>query len=282
MSADGEVPPFEDPRRVLGRHRLSPKKRMSQNFLVARSVVERIAAATQVKEGELILELGPGLGTLTGELLRRGARVLAIEKDPEMIDVLREELGAIERFEVRYGDAATVHLAEAVRDEGCPIRVVGNLPYSVTGAILRNLGTQRRELISAVVMVQREVRDRLIAAPGKKDYGALSVFTQAAFEVERVLDVKPGSFHPPPKVSSAVVRLVPCERAEETPQFRVVVRAAFETRRKTLRNALKRIADVELVDRALAEAGIDGGRRGETLSVEEFATLAGVSDEWCR
>ncbi len=273
-----DAPPFEDPRRVLSRHELSPKKRMSQSFLVARSVVERIADTTEIANGERIVELGPGLGTLTGELLRRGGVVIAIEKDPDMIEVLEAELGHTGRVEVRQADAAEVDFGSFAADGGGPIKVVGNLPYAVTGAILRNLVAHRTSLAMAVVMIQREVRDRLVARPSTRNYGALTVFTQAAFAVDKVLDVKPGSFHPPPRVSSAVVRLTPREvaRAEETPWFRRVVKASFQTRRKTLRNALKKIpqATVADVDRALAETGIDGARRGETLDVEEFGALA--------
>jgi 16S rRNA (adenine1518-N6/adenine1519-N6)-dimethyltransferase len=258
----------------LARHDLSPKKRMSQNFLVARQIVERIADATEVREGERIVELGPGLGTLTGELLRRGARVIAIEMDPEMVEVVEEELGNTGRVEVRQADAAEIDLASIA--EGEPIKVVGNLPYAVTGAILKNLIAHRRSISSAVVMVQREVRDRLVSRPKSRDYGALTVFTQAAFRVDKVVDVKAGSFHPPPKVASAVVRLTPLEppRAEETPTFRSVVKAAFQARRKTLRNALRQRISTEIVDQALADASIDGGRRGETLDVEEFGALA--------
>ncbi len=274
--SNSDPPPFENPRRVLGRHALSPKKRMSQNFLVARAVVERIADATMLEEGERIVELGPGLGTLTGELVRRKGRVLAIDKDPEMVEVVREELGRTGRVEVREADAAEVDFGAIAADEGKPIKVVGNLPYAVTGAILKNLVTHRASLALAVVMVQREVRDRLVARPGTKDYGVLSVFTQAAFAVEKVMDVKAGCFHPPPRVTSAVARLTPLDppRAEESDAFRRVVKAAFETRRKTLRNALRKSAAREHVDGALSDAGIDGSRRGETLSVEEFAALA--------
>jgi 16S rRNA (adenine1518-N6/adenine1519-N6)-dimethyltransferase len=281
MSEQTPLPPFEDPRRVLSRHSLHPKKYMSQNFLVARSVVERIADAAEISADERVVELGPGLGTLTGELLRRGARVVAVEMDREMIEVLHAELDSTGRFEVLHGDAAEFDFG-SVATSG-PVKVLGNLPYAVTGAILRNLVSQRAVIERAVIMIQREVRDRLVAKPATRDYGALTVFTQAAFDVFKVIDVKPGSFHPPPKVSSAVVRLVPLSpaRAEETPAFRAVVKAAFETRRKTLRNALRKVQGIEAVDLALSRTGIDGTRRGETLSVEEFGALS-ISAEWCK
>ncbi|MBW2460340.1 MAG: ribosomal RNA small subunit methyltransferase A [Deltaproteobacteria bacterium] len=270
------IPAFEDPRKVLARYGLAPKRRMSQNFLIARSVVERIADAANAAPGAPVVELGPGLGTLTGELLRRGSRVVAVEKDPQMIAVLEAEFGDVDAFEVRAGDATSLDLGALAIELGGPLTLVGNLPYAATGAIMRNLVRQRSAIAAAVVMVQREVRDRLAADPGTSAYGALTVFVRAAFEVERVINVTPGSFHPPPKVASAVARLVPPAelRAEETETFRGVVRSAFDARRKTLRNALRRKFEGDQVDAALEATGIDGRRRGETLSVEEFRGLA--------
>lgn len=271
-----ELPEWEDPRRVMRRHGLAPKRAFSQNFLVARSAVERIVEALAPRPDELTVELGPGLGTLTGALLRAGARVLAVERDRDMLAVLAREYAGASTLTVREGDAATVDL-EALAAEHGPIALVGNLPYAITGAILRNLTEHRRAVSRAVVMVQREVRDRLLAEPGSKDYGALTVFVQASFDVEPVLRVPAGAFHPPPKVESAVVKLVPrtLPRAEETPAFRDVVQAAFGMRRKTLRNGLRKIG----AEAVLEATGIDGNRRGETLSIEELAALA---DAWSR
>ncbi len=292
-----EVPVWEDPRRALTRHDARPKRSFSQNFLVARPIVENIADAAAVRAGDAVVELGPGLGTLSAALLRRGARVLAIEKDREMIDVLRSDLldassplllgrglreGAA--FAVEEGDATTVDLAAVrarwgVRDgasgEPRPLVVVGNLPYAVTGGIFRNLIAHRAHVARALVMIQKEVRDRLLAEPGTKDYGTLTVFVRAAFRVEPVLKASPGAFHPPPRVESAVVRLVPrLDAIEENDALRSAVRACFEQRRKTLRNGLVAIVGAERADDVLTRAAIDGKRRGETLSLEEIAGLA--------
>ncbi|MCA9616778.1 MAG: ribosomal RNA small subunit methyltransferase A [Sandaracinus sp.] len=258
---------------MLARHGYAPSKRYSQNFLVTEGVVEGIAEAVALAEGERVIELGPGAGTLTTALLRRGANVLAIEKDPRMLALLREELADVERFELREGDAAALDLA-ALTDT--PIAVTGNLPYAITGSIFRGLVAQKALVARSVVMVQREVRDRLLAAAGESDYGALTVFVTAAFRVEPVMTVKPGAFFPPPKVTSAVVRLVPhaVPRAEETEGFRRVVRAAFDKRRKTLRNALSGLAAPEVLAAAFESAEVDPGLRGETLDVEAFARLA--------
>lgn len=271
-------PDWEDPRRVLARHGLAPKRGFSQNFLVSRSAVEKIALAVAPAPGELVVELGAGLGTLTGALLRAGAHVIAIERDRDMAGVLRAELDGVERFELIEADAAALDLASLAARAGGRVAIAGNLPYAITGQILRALVDGVAHVSRAVVMIQREVRDRLLAPPGTKTYGALTVHTTSVFRVEPIVRVSAGSFHPPPKVESAVVRLVPLDRprAEPTAAFREVVRASFEARRKTLRNALVQLAggDGARVDRALVAAAIDGTRRGETLSVEELDAVA--------
>ena len=264
---------WEDPRKALARHGLQPKRSFSQNFLVARSVVEAIAEAAVPASGAHVVELGPGLGTLTAALLRRGARVTAVERDRDMIAVLRADFGDA-ALEVIEADAAEIDLASLGKD--APFALAGNLPYAATGAIMTNLGRHRRALTQAVLMVQKEVRDRLVASPGTKEWGMPSVFVQAAFEVRSLLKVPAGAFHPAPKVDSAVVRLVPraVARAEETPSFVRVVHAGFGARRKTLRNALSRDLPIDRIDAALAATGIDGIRRAETLTIEELASLA--------
>jgi 16S rRNA (adenine1518-N6/adenine1519-N6)-dimethyltransferase len=267
---------FEDPRTLLKRYGLRAKRGMSQNFLVSQAGVDAIVRAVGAAPGERVVELGAGLGTLTTALMRAGARVLAIERDLDMIRVLTAELGP-HGLEIRRDDAACIDYAAIAMQQGSKVCVVGNLPYAITGAILRNLVESRASLSRAIVMVQREVRDRLVAEPGTADYGALTVFTSAAFEIDTVLRLPQGAFHPPPKVQSAVVRLVPRSTplAEETDAFRAVVRGAFQSRRKTLRNAL-RACGIAQSDQALERAGIDPTRRGETLSVLEFDTLARI------
>jgi 16S rRNA (adenine1518-N6/adenine1519-N6)-dimethyltransferase len=290
-----ERPPWEDPRRALARHGQRPKRAFSQNFLVSRPIVEGIADACGVRPGDAVVELGPGLGTLSAALLRRGARVLAVERDRDMIGVLEADLvdpgsalleGGLPEgaaFVVEEGDATTVDLG-ALRDRWgtpdarggrAPLVVVGNLPYAVTGAIFRNLVAQASNVARAIVMVQKEVRDRLVADPGTKDYGTLTVFVRTAFDVQPVLRASAGAFHPPPKVESAVVRLVPrADPVPETEGLRRAVRACFEQRRKTLRNGLVSTAGAERADAVLSAAGIDGRRRGETLALAEIAALA--------
>ncbi|MBO6939563.1 MAG: ribosomal RNA small subunit methyltransferase A [Deltaproteobacteria bacterium] len=267
-----DAPPWEDPRKVLARHGERPSRRYSQNFLVAESVVERIAAVVAPSEGERIIEIGPGVGTLTTALLRRGARVEAIEKDPRMRAILEAELGPTERFSLVGEDAMALDLA-AMAPEG-RVAVVGNLPYAITGAIFRQLVSGHAHVDRAVLMTQREVATRLVAEPGTKAYGPLGVFVGVVFEVTKVLDVSPGSFHPAPKVRSAVSLLTPRTQPLADPDeavFTEVVRGAFGQRRKTLRNSLRK---VEGAVAAMEELGIDSGRRAETLSLEELVAIA--------
>lgn len=274
---------FVDPRTVLARHGLKPKYSFGQNFLVASAIVEKIAALCVPNGQGKVVEIGAGLGTLTSALLARGAHVVAIERDRELLPVLREELAdGLERgaLELVEADAARVDLDDLLGDRGAPDgleRVVaGNLPYQITGRLLEMTIPVAPKIARAVFMVQKEVADRLAAAPASEAYGQLSVFVQAAFAVERALIVRAGCFHPAPRVDSAVVvlRPLPKPRAEETDSFRAVVHAAFGARRKTLRNALAGLTQSPEKKAAVEATGIDLGRRGETLSVEEFAAIA--------
>ena len=274
-SMTARSPEIADARDLLRKYDLQPKRSFSQNFLIQPNVVAQIADAAAAL-GKQVVELGPGLGALTAALLARDCHVLAVELDRDMVRVLHTELGAEPELEVREGDAAQLDFSAYSEACGSKLVVAGNLPYQATGAILRQVVQHRPVLNGAVLMVQREVRDRLVAEPGTKAYGALTVFTRAGFEVETICRLRPGSFYPPPQVDSAVVRLLPlaCPIAEETGSFREVVRAAFQTRRKTLRNALRALGDEPRAARALDQAGVDPGRRGETLSVEGFASVA--------
>ena len=266
---------FEDPRRVLARHGLTPKRSFSQNFLISERVVRAIVQACALNEELSVVELGPGCGTLTVALAAVCRRVYAVERDPDMLAVLEAELDPA-RVQLVRGDAKQVDLRGL--GGGAPITVAGNLPYAITGAILRQLVEQSELVKCAVLMVQREVRDRLIAAPDTSEYGALTVFTSQVFDVETVVQVPRTAFHPPPKVTSSVVRLVPRTqlRAPRSDAFDRVVRASFQARRKTLRNALVQQLGAALSDQILQASAIDGRRRGETLSVEEFGALAGA------
>ncbi len=276
---------------------LAPKKRLGQNFLLDEHACVRIAEAATTPEGGTVLEIGPGLGALTLPLLRRAARVIALERDADLVPLLEER--ASERaqgaprdrgpdaaaptstLQVLTGDALEADWG-ALLEGPRPHTIAGNLPYLITGRLLERSIELAWRIDRAVFMVQAEVADRLLAAPGTKAYGALTVFTRAAFEVRKLLTLKGGAFYPRPEVSSSVVVLVPRRPAitEETPAFRALVKGAFGTRRKTLRNAWKGIFawSPEELTRHAADAGIDLDARGETLSPETFAKLAAIAD----
>jgi 16S rRNA (adenine1518-N6/adenine1519-N6)-dimethyltransferase len=260
---------------------LSPKKRFGQNFLVDPGASRAIAEAATTPSGGTVLEIGPGLGALTRPLLERAERVVAIERDRDLVPILREEFAEpIEtgRVEVIENDAMHVDWMAALEGGPEPRTIAGNLPYQITGALLERAVGLASRIDRAVFMVQAEVAERLLASPGSKTYGVLTVFTQAAFEVRRVLSVKAGAFYPRPEVDSAVVLLVPHRpaRAEETEAFREAVRAAFGARRKTLRNAWRGLYGLspKALEARAAEADISLDARGETLSVEQFARFA--------
>lgn len=257
---------------------LAPKKRFGQNFLVEANTARAIAEAATTPAGGTVLEIGGGLGALTRPLLERAARVVVIERDRDLVPLLSAELEvpiAEGRASVIEADALLVDW-EAQLVGPRPHVIAGNLPYQITGALLERATTISHRVDRAVFMVQAEVADRLIAPPGSKTYGVLSVFVQAAFDVRRILTVRAGAFFPRPEVDSAVVLLVSRRRAEETDAFRESVRLAFGSRRKTLRNAWRGLYgwSKEELEAHAAAASISLDARGETLSVEDFARIA--------
>ena len=270
---------WEDPRRVLARHGMSPKRSFSQNFLISPRIVREIVEACALTPDRRVVELGPGCGTLTSALAAAGARVIAVERDPDMLQILEAESDPA-RIQLLRGDAKQVDFAALRLSQDERLIVAGNLPYAITGAILRHLIEHASLLERAVLMVQREVRDRLVAAADTSAYGALTLFATQVFRVESVVHVPRTAFHPAPKVTSSVVRLTPWEtpRAPVSAGFERVVRAAFQARRKTLRNALTQQLGAAVSQQILERASIDGQRRGETLSIEEFGRLASELD----
>jgi 16S rRNA (adenine1518-N6/adenine1519-N6)-dimethyltransferase len=269
-----------DPRAVLRGAGLHPKKALGQNFLVAEPIARAIAEAC-VPDAEVgrarVVEIGAGTGALTRWLIERARHVVAIERDRELAPLLGEQLGAATATVVE-ADARTTDLAALLgpEDAGTPRVLCGNLPYAITGELLRRAVEEASHFERAVFMVQSEVATRLAASPGGKEWGALTVFVHAAFSVRRVLRAPPGAFHPAPAVSSAVVELLPLRppRAVETPAFRMLVKRGFEARRNTLRNAWAGLApDAASLERAAQRAGISLTARGETLDVEAFARM---------
>jgi 16S rRNA (adenine1518-N6/adenine1519-N6)-dimethyltransferase len=266
----------DTPRDILRRHGLHAKHSWGQNFLGDPEILEAIADALELREGEPLVELGPGLGHLTRFLAATGARVTAVEKDRDMIAVLEKE--AIPGVRVVSGNAATVDFAEVA---GVPeLKVAGNLPYHLTSSILFQVLEQRDHVTCAVFTLQKEVVDRLSARPGGREYGLLSAILGLYFEPEHLFDIDAHRFHPPPKVDSAVLRLTrrpqPLAPVVDGARFIRLVKAGFAQRRKTLINSLKSdksLGTLEQLQQALATAGIDPTRRAETLSPEEFAAI---------
>ena len=266
----------ESPRELLRKYGLRPKQSWGQNFLGDPEVLSRIAAAVAIRPGELVVELGPGLGHLTRALAAAGAKVVAVERDRDMVRVLEEQ--QLPGVRVVAANAAAVDFAQVSGEQR--VAVVGNLPYHLTSPILFQVLDQREHVSRAVFTLQDEVVTRLAAEPGGRDYGLLTVLLGAYFDIEKLFSLPAHLFHPPPKVDSAVVRLtaLPRPRAEvkSHERFRKLVKAAFAQRRKTLSNSLRSdpsLATPEQMKAALERAGIDGGRRAETLSIEEFAAL---------
>jgi 16S rRNA (adenine1518-N6/adenine1519-N6)-dimethyltransferase len=245
------------------------KKALGQHFLVDSHYVGRIIAAIRPQSADRMVEIGPGPGALTRPLLESLRHLDVVELDREMVA----------RLEIEFSpERLTIHRADALRfpfsDLGPDLRVVGNLPYNISSPLLFHLAEYAQGIRDMVFMLQKEVVDRMAAAPATPDYGRLSVMLQARFRVEKLFTVPPGAFRPPPKVDSAIVRLIPLPGVavpyHDHTLFAEVVARAFGQRRKTLRNTLR-----GLVDEAIFEKlAIDPGRRGETLSVAEFAALA--------
>jgi len=250
-------------------HGHQPRKRFGQNFLADPHYVARILDAVASREGDNVVEIGPGLAALTAGLIKRAGRITAIELDRDLAARLRNDFSPAQ-LTLHEGDALAFDFAPLGEDQ----RIVGNLPYNISTPLLFHLMGYGSRLRDVHVMLQKEVVARMAAAPGTPDYGRLSVMLQVKFCVTRLFVIPPGAFRPAPKVDSALVRLVPLGAdappiADEA-WFARIVAAAFGQRRKTLRNALATLCD----ETALRAAGVDPAARGETLSVGDFVRLA--------
>jgi 16S rRNA (adenine1518-N6/adenine1519-N6)-dimethyltransferase len=276
-------------RELLAAHGIRLKKSLGQNFLTDMHVLDKIVRAVDISDRAGVLEIGPGIGALTERLAEKARKVVAVELDDRLVPVLRELFKSRPNVEIIHGDALKVDLQAIVQSsfEGVDeVHVAANLPYYVTSPILVRLLEERLGLKRIVIMIQKEVADRLTARPGTKDYGSLSVLVRYFAEAEEVARVPAHVFVPRPQVDSAVVKLTLRERPAVTvvnePLFFRVVRAAFAQRRKTLSNtlhsALLSSREKREVEDWLTQAGIDPKRRGETLDLEEFAAITEVLD----
>jgi hypothetical protein len=277
------IPVIADPavtRHILNAFHLRASKRLGQNFLVDAGVVRGIVAAAEPAPADTVLEIGPGIGTLTQGLAETGARVVAVELDKKLPAVLAETLKDYDNVTVVPGDILKINIPETLGiKEGERFKVVANLPYYITTPIIMTLLEQRLPIERLVMMVQKEVAMRMTARPGSKNYGALSLAVQYFTAPRMIMDVPPHAFRPVPEVTSAVVACVVRETPSVTPRdeqlFFRLIRAAFGQRRKTLPNALTGAGlSKEAACAALGAAGIAENARGEQLSLEEFARLS--------
>ena len=262
---------------ICKRFDIKMSKKLGQNFLIKRGIVDEIVHAAELTVGEPVLEVGPGIGTLTQGLAQSGADVTAIELDRRLLEVLDTTLASYDNVRIIHGDVLKLDVPTIMNHK--PFKVVANLPYYITTPIIMSLLESKLPIERLVVMVQKEVALRMIAKPGTKDYGALSVAVQYYTEPDIVLDVPPKSFLPAPAVTSSVIRCVlrdkpPVDVIDEKLFFRVV-KAGFAQRRKTFSNTMKTTGLTrDRIEELLVKANIDGQRRGETFILQEFADVA--------
>ena len=271
----GSINPKINPKEFFSDINSHPNKNLGQNFIRDLRVIDRIAASSVLSSDDEILEIGPGLGALTIALANEAKRVVAVEKDKKLYDRLCELFVDYSNVELLNQDALKTDYSNLYN--GQKLKVIANLPYSVSSPLLFGLLEQRQYFSSMVLMLQQEVGERISAAPSGKTYGSISVMLQAYYDITREFRVSPESFWPRPKVDSVVLKLVPLEESttniKDEKLFEKVVRAAFSSRRKMLGNSLQTGFSKELVIQAMNKSGIDPKRRAETLSVEEFAKL---------
>ena len=269
-------------RKELTEYGFIPKKRWGQHFLIDRNILDKVIRTAQLEKGDVVLEVGPGLGEMTLALARQARKVIAVEIDPKLVKILKKKTADLPNVEVVKGDILKINFNELLHQEGQRLKVVANLPYQISTPLLFRFIESRDVFSTLTLMLQKEVAERMIAPPGGKDYGPLSIFTQAVSNLSICFFIKPSAFFPPPKVDSAVIHMVwnerPCVELEEKEWFKNVVRGCMGYRRKRLMNALKH-SDIALppdIEQRMEKIGIDPHRRPGTLTIQEFARLAEI------
>ena len=271
---------------VLQKYNFSFQKKFGQNFLIDTHVLDKIIASAEITKDDMVLEIGPGIGTMTQYLACAAGKVVAVEIDKTLIPILEDTLSEYDNVQIINQDVLKVNLAKLAEEEndGKPIKVVANLPYYITTPIIMGLFENHVPLKSITVMVQKEVADRMQVGPGTKDYGALSLAVQYYAKPYIVANVPPNCFMPRPKVGSAVIRLEryeepPVQVADEKLMFQII-RASFNQRRKTLVNGLKNSPEIQFskeeIEAAIETLGKGASVRGEALTLEEFARLSNI------
>ena len=271
---------------VLQKYNFNFQKKFGQNFLIDTHVLDKIISAAGITKDDFVLEIGPGIGTMTQYLACVAREVVAVEIDKNLIPILEDTLSDYDNVSIINEDILRVDLVSLAeeKNQGCPIKVVANLPYYITTPIIMGLFEKKVPLESITVMVQKEVADRMQVGPGTKDYGALSLAVQYYAEPYIVANVPPNCFMPRPSVGSAVIRLtrhkeMPVQVKDEQLMFKLI-RASFNQRRKTLANGLKNSSELdlskEMIEQAIEQLGKGASIRGEALTLEEFAQLANI------
>ncbi len=275
---------------VIQKYEFTFQKKFGQNFLIDTHVLERIIEAAGITKDDFVLEIGPGIGTMTQYLCENAREVTAVEIDKKLISILEDTLGSYDNVTVINEDILKVDIGKLAEEKngGKPIKVVANLPYYITTPIIMGLFESHVPIDSITVMVQKEVANRMQVGPGTKDYGALSLAVQYYAKPEIVANVPPNCFMPRPKVGSAVIRLTrhektPVEVEDEKLMFRII-RASFNQRRKTLVNGLNNAPDIpvskENIAKAIQELGVSESIRGEALTLEQFAKLSNLMGKY--
>jgi len=259
-----------------------PKKRLGQHFLVDRNILDKVIRTAEVTKEDVVLEVGPGLGEMTFGLSQKAKRVIAIEIDSKLVDQLRIKFEDIPNLEIVQGDILKYDFSPLFQKAGRPMKVVANLPYQISTPLLFRFLEEREKFSSLLLMLQKEVAQRLIASPGNKEYGPLSIFVQRVSEVSIRFFIKPIAFFPPPKVDSALVeirwRKSPLVDLEDEGWFKKVVQGCFNYRRKTLINGL-RYSGLPLpkdIEQRMKRIHLNPQRRPETLTIKEFSSLAEI------
>jgi len=269
-------------RKELAEYGLIPKKGWGQHFLIDRNILNKVIRTAQVEKGDVVLEVGPGLGEMTLALACHAKHVIAVEIDPKLVEVLKKKLADHPNVDVVKGDILTINFRKIDFLEGQKIKVVANLPYQISTPLIFHFIELKEFFSTLTLMLQKEVAERMVAPPSQKEYGPLSIFIQIFSDVSIRFFIKPSAFFPPPKVESAVVHMVwkekPIMDLKDEEWFKRIVKGCFSYRRKMLINALKH-SGISLplnIEKRMEKIGIDPQRRPETLTIQEFVNLAEV------
>jgi 16S rRNA (adenine1518-N6/adenine1519-N6)-dimethyltransferase len=260
-----------------------PKRSLGQNFLVHQGTIKTIVKLSCIQPGDQVVELGAGLGAMTRELSKNASGVIGLEIDERLIKWVREKRPLPGNVELRHSDILRVSFQGLAGELGGPLKIMGNLPYNISSQVIFKLIEERSHINRAILMLQKEVAERLVSRPGSKAYGILSVVTGYCADVTKLMDIPPGLFHPRPKVTSTLIQMEfrePVIVAADFAFFKNIVRQAFQKRRKKVINALKGLASFsqDEILHALEVCGIDPGCRAEVLSIESFVTLSNALD----